>query len=663
MNQKEVMRALRKDDLSQSGLSKPATIRKLKYSEPLNQTQTYELTGIEDAVSYEIPYFGPRGEPLNYTRWKLFPIVESNQPKYIQVEKTIPRLYLPQLIDWEKVCADTSKRIIITEGEKKAACATNMGLPCIALGGVWSFTAKKWHLKEIPDWSWFNLKDREVEVCYDGDMYTNDNVAKALDALTAMLTKRGARVFVRHLPMTEGLSKLDDFLVTKGVKAYERLECNEADNSVQMSNLNDDLVYVKDIQGYFSTYESIIYGSERQLKRRYGSISVLSESGKPIAAIDEWVRWPFMRMADRMTYAPGQPQFVDGCINDWKGWGTEPSRGNCKEFLEVIRSIDGWEWLLQWLAYPIQNPGVKLFSACLIWSVEQGTGKTFIGDVMRDIYGDNSNVISSVELHDDGMVWMRNKQFILGEEVSQTRSRADAGILKHMITGDTVTVNEKYVPSYKLPNCANFMFTSNKPDAIILDQSDRRFFVGKLDKTRPLKFWNALDRWRKKENGPAAFMYYLQNTVDCSNFNPRAAPPVTEEKRQMQNAGLTSVQQWVADLLMDPESVVASKWDDQTARATMKRDVFSIENLIQWLPDDLERGSNRVQLSNALVTLGAIRNSSPVRLSNGKQVKLFAIQNLEYWKERVGRNTEWSANHEKKMAPIGKKTTTRRKKP
>jgi hypothetical protein len=465
----------------------------------MSQVQTVAETGIEDAVAYQIPYFGPRGEDLQYLRWKLFPVTDDDIGiKYTQVDKTIPRLYLPPLVDWSKICEDVDQRLIITEGEKKAACATNMGMPCIALGGVWSFTSKKWHLKEIPDWKWFDMKGREIEVCYDGDMYTNDNVARALDALTGLLTKKGARVFVRHLPTVDGLSKLDDFLVAKGRKAYEALHVAEAPNSELMSQLNEDLCYIKNTQTYFSTHERILYGDVGRLKRRYGSMTILAESGKQIAAVDEWVKWPFMRMADRMTYAPGEPQFIRGELNDWPGWGVEAKRGEVSQFLDVIKSIDGWEWLLKWLAYPVQNPGAKMFSAVLIWSVEQGTGKTFIGDVMRDIYGRNSNVITSVELHDESFVWLRNMQFILGEEVSQRRSIADSGLLKHIITNDTITINEKYVPTYKLPNCANLMFTSNKPDAIIMDRNDRRFFVGKLDKSRPLSFWRKLDRWRHR---------------------------------------------------------------------------------------------------------------------------------------------------------------------
>jgi hypothetical protein len=87
----------------------------------------------------------------------------------------------------------------------------------------------------------------------------------------------------------------------------------------------------------------------------------------------------------------------------------------------------------------------------------------------------------------------------------------------------------------------------------------------------------------------------------------------------------------------------------------MKKDVFAIAHIIDWLPDDL-KNTSRVALSNALVRCGAVRNSSPVRLSAGKQVKLMAIQNLDYWRERVGKNKEWAENFERKARKTGKVT-------
>jgi len=660
VSKEETGRALRLDDLQRSGLDKPGIIKKLGFSAMLSKTQTSADTGIDDAVAYTIPYYSPRGEDLDYCRWKIFPLTDDDLSiRYTQDEKTIPHLYLPPLVDWMKICGDTSQRLIITEGEKKAACATNMGLPAIALGGVWAFTSKKWHLKKISDFDWFDWRGREVEVCYDGDMYTNENVAKALDALVGLLSKLGARIFIRRLPTMDGISKLDDFLVAKGVKSYLKLECPEADTSREMSNLNDDLCYVKDIMSWFSTHERILYGAEAQIRRRYGDIKIMSDTGKTIAAIDEWMCWPHRRMVERITYAPGHAQFVNGELNDWPGWGVDARRGTCGMFLDLIKSVENWEWFLKWLAYPIQNPGAKMFTAVMIWSVEQGTGKTFIGDVMRDIYGDNANVITSVELHDDSLVWAQNKQFILGEEVSQTRNRSDAGILKHLITGSVVRVNQKYVKQYELPNRCNFMFTSNQPDAIFIDRTDRRFFVGELNRQRPQKWWRELDKWRKRDGGPSFFRHYLENNVDCSKFDPEERPPETEDKKQMQFMGMTSLEQWVHELIEDPVTVLEGGGNG-LGKLHKGRDVFKVEQLVDFLPENLEREANNVKVGKALTKMGAVRGGN-VRLSPGKgQARLYAIRNLEYWRDNAASKRLWAENFEGKPAtkPAKKKVTS-----
>ena len=658
MARKDVLHELRKVDLAASGLDKPSVVRKLGLGDMLSQVQTEADTGVENAVSYVIPYYGPQGEDLKYHRWKLFSLTDEDIGiKYAQDEKTIPRLYLPPLMDWEKFCADPSQRLIITEGEKKAACATLMGLPCISVGGVWSFKSKKWNLSKIPDFEWFDWKGREVEVCYDGDMYKNENVAKALDALVGLLSKLGARIFIRRLPTMDGISKLDDFLVAKGVTPYLKLECPEADTSREMSNLNEDLVYVKDIMSWFSIHERILYGAEAQIRRRYGDIRIMSDAGKPIAAIDEWMRWPHRRMVERITYAPGNPQFVHGELNDWPGWGVEAKRGSCGMFLDLLKSVENWEWLLKWLAYPIQNPGAKMFTAVMIWSVEQGTGKTFIGDVMRDIYGENANVITSIELHDDSLVWAQNTQFILGEEVSQTRSRSDAGILRHLITGSTVRVNQKYVKQYELPNRCNFMFTSNQPDAIFIDRTDRRFFVGELNRQRPQKWWRELDKWRKRDGGPSHFRHYLEHNVDCSQFDPEERPPETEQKLQMQFMGMTSLEQWVCELMEDPVTVLEGGGGG-IGKLHRGRDVFRVEQIIDFLPENLEREANNVKVGKALTKMGAVRGGN-VRLSPGKgQARLYAIRNLDYWRDHTSNKKLWAENFEGRPVKSVKKKVT-----
>ena len=645
MSDIKIAKLARNEDLALSGLDKPATIKKLGLATVLNVEQTRELTGLEQqCVSYEIPYFDLDGKKLKHSRWKIISVSDDIPLKYYQEPKTIPRLYFPALVDWRKIATDSGQRIIITEGEKKAAKACLDGMPALGLGGVWNWKSKKWAMPEIKDFDWIEWRGREVEVCYDADLSENENVARALAALCGMLAKRGARVFIRYLPSVEGCDSLDEFLVNKSVKAYLDLACHEADFSREMQQFNDDLMYVKRIQSYYSTYEQIVYPTYLRLQQRYGDIKVMSESGKPTPAIKEWSEWPHRRMVDSFTYEPGRPRIVDDMYNEWHAWGMEPKKGDCKQFLEVVKSIDDWPWLLKWLAYPLQYPGTKMYTSVVIWSPETGTGKTFIGSVMQDLYGpENTSTITSDDLHDERKAWAKNKAFVLGEEVSSAYYKSDTGRLKNLITGKTITINEKYEKPYDIRNTVNFMFTSNNPDAMKIERQDRRYWVGRLDGGRSAAFWTKLDKWRR-DGGAAHFMHYLLHNVDCSKFNPRDKAPETAEKEHMIYSSMTDIEQWVHNFLLDPEQAFGDM-----ATTIKGQELFTVKSLVGLASgalNDVKVSPQRLGI--ALSNAGVIKpTGGTVRLGTARTERLFAARNMEYWKTKINDPAAWAAHYNK----------------
>jgi hypothetical protein len=88
---------------------------------------------------YVIPYFDLHGQPIPYFRAKLF----DYKPKYKQVKNSPNHVYFPLnfLASFVALPKD-GKYIVITEGEKKAACACKIGIPTIAFGGVDSWQNK-----------------------------------------------------------------------------------------------------------------------------------------------------------------------------------------------------------------------------------------------------------------------------------------------------------------------------------------------------------------------------------------------------------------------------------------------------------------------------------------------------------------------------------------
>ncbi len=630
---------IRDSDLEPSGLADPKIIKKLGMTKVLDEAETEEQLGIKKALAYEIPYFAPDGSRLKFSRWKIIPVADALDLKYYQEAKSIPHVYLPPLVDWVKICADPSQRIVITEGEKKAACACLHGLPTMGLGGVWMHKATKYGLAMLRDFNWFDWREREVEICYDADTAENDDVRKAQDNLIVSLRQRGARVFVRLLPARDGIGKLDDFLVKRGREEYEELDCEEAGGSRELYAFNRELMFVDETKDYFAPESGIFYYRHEELVRRYGSIKIVGESGKPMRAIDAWVEWANRRMVRAITYEPGQPEIVDGAYNMWRP-GPEPKRGDATPFLEVIREIENWRWFLQWLAYPLQHPGTKLFTAVLIWSREQGTGKSFIGRVMREIYGPrNSGSITSSQLAEKFNGWAYNKQFIVGEEVSDYAAKGDTHALKALITEPHVQVRMMRRDAFEAPNHVNFYFSSNEPAPLKIEDADRRFFVAALPKRRTVEFWKKLDDWRR-DGGSAAFHYYLLTKVDCSDFDPQAAAPTTTEKRAVVYAGKTEVEQWCADLMTDPDMARPRG----TAKLRKDQDVFSVDAIYSWYATDRSSPAPRHVFGRALRSAGAIGPSEAVLLPSGERRRMVAIRNLEKWTALRTVYKAWSEN-------------------
>jgi Domain of unknown function (DUF3854) len=108
----------------------------------------------------------------------------------------------------------------ITEGAKKADCAAQRGLCCVALTGVWNWrgTNESGGRAALADWHDIPLNDRDVVIAFDSDVARKSSPNKALVELARYLSGKGARVRYLHLPDDGDKTGLDDFLVDHRVE-------------------------------------------------------------------------------------------------------------------------------------------------------------------------------------------------------------------------------------------------------------------------------------------------------------------------------------------------------------------------------------------------------------------------------------------------------------
>lgn len=645
-----------KKDLEASGLVKH-DIKKLQIS-ALTAKQIKALSGIDCLGGYKIVY--PQLNNKNgksFYRVKLFheeakknPLRKSEKEikktKYWQPSNSLPHLYFNPLANWNNVAKDIAKPIIITEGEKKALKATQEGFTTIALGGVYSFKCKRLNQSLIDDFNLINWQQREVTIIYDSDLLTNPMVRQAQLELAEQLTELGAFVHIGQILPDNINDKmgLDDMFVKYGKKTMDRINRIEVEQCAKLYAMNDELAYIENPSSlYLINKKQFITPNLATTLHFANQFYTTTKNDKLVKkpVIKDWLEWTHRRTHNAVEYAPGQPRVIpdNNNLNLWHGWGVEPAKGTVRPFLNLLDHIfadnhDFKKWFLQWLAYPIQNPGYKMLNCVLLWSLQTGTGKSFIGYIMGDLYGrENFSVVDQEQLHSSFNDWAAHKQFILGEEITGVERRKDADRIKNMITRETITVNKKFQPAYTIKDCANYLFTSNHPDAFMLERHDRRFAVHEIKTDRQsADFYRKVDKWRR-EGGVSALHHYLLTRVNCSNFNPYDESIFTDDKQNMIDLSMSDVDMFCELLAKDPKQVLLAGGEE------IERDLYTLEELLNFYDPQQALKTSRIALSKSLRRAGIYKCKVTSTASGSKN--LFAVRNVDYWKrathsERAG---------------------------
>lgn len=611
----------------------PLTAEQLKKKYP--DLTKFPLSG------FVLPYYTIEGQPTSFFRFRFLEepvrsgfdrLIEHKAIRYVQPAGEAPRVYFPP---GQKLIGQ--QRLYITEGELKAACAAKFGIPTIGLGGVWNFRTKDGIM--IPDLDGIPWDKIEAMIVYDSDAVQNHLVLMAENVLAREILRRSGHVNVIRLPQLEPGVKtgLDDFLVAEGLEAFNELEQEPFQESEALHQLNEEVVLIDnpgtlmrwsdgfkmDPHGFVHTHYA-----DRNYKQ---TIAGPNNSTRVIdkCAPKEWMKWPGRAKLERFTYKPGEDKIVKGELNIWKGWGVDKELikpGPVVLWTQLLDYIfrdtkpEHRRWFEQWLAYPLQHPGAKLFTACVLWGRIQGTGKTLIGHTMKRIYGPNYQEISNRELNSSFNEWSEGKQFVMGDEITGGDRYGVADRLKSMITGQTIYVNVKFEKPYNVPDTINYLFTSNHPDSFIVEDADRRYFIHEI-KSAPLPktfYTQQYDPWYKSDSIGHLFHYLLH--LPLEGFHPFAHAPETDAKREMVELNRNEAAVWVATLRDEPET--ALKVGDKSIEFSLctTRELYGMFN-----PEN--KRITEIQLGKELKRAGFERFTVYTRVA-GTQ-KLWAVRDRE----------------------------------
>lgn len=231
------------------------------------------------------------------------------------------------------------------------------------------------------------------------------------------------------------------------------------------------------------------------------------------------------------------------CINLFDGIAMDPAKGDVAPMLELVRYLTSrasentdecdeiLHWLLQWLAYPLQNVGAKMRTA-IVMHGDEGAGKNFLFDIIALIYGKYGCLVGQDELEDKFNDWRSCKLFVVGDEVSSRQELVhNKNRLKALITSPSVQINPKNLPRREESNHMNVVFLSNEITPLALDNSDRRYLVIYTPRAKDFAFYRELGKWRDSGGVEAFYDYLLAYPLD--GFDPYAPAPQTAAKRDL----------------------------------------------------------------------------------------------------------------------------------
>jgi Domain of unknown function (DUF3854)/Family of unknown function (DUF5906) len=625
--------------------------------EPTTAEQCRALKLPVSKAGFKIPYWGADGKQLKFFRYRYMEetrtgfqvAAKAKALRYAQPGGSPTEIYLPPLVKWAALLADPATPLLITEGELKSACATRHGMPCIGLGGVWSFMSTKKGDALLPALVDVDWTDRTVFICYDSDGATNPNVVQAESRLAARLVEAGAAVFICRIPtpeLAEGEETprkvgIDDYIVEHGVDSFKEniLELAfEFSASEALHKLSQRVVYVRNPGIMWdhqmrqrmapSAFKEHAFSNVHYFEKRE---SKLGTTLVKVSAAKAWMDWEHRAECPGLQFAPGQGRITDtGDLNTWTGWGLkEPVPGDVKPWHSLTKHVFGGEkeslkYFEQWAAFPIQNPGVKMHVAAAVWGPVHGSGKTLLGHTLMRIYGQaHSAELKDADLESSRYEWAENIQFALADDITSRGDRKFMRKLMTMITQKYIRLDPKYIPSYSVIDAINYYFTSNDPDALFMDDQDRRFFVHEV-RAGKYEAWREYVKWMKSDEGIAALWHYLLE-VDMEGFDPHAPAPTTLGKESMIELGKSELGAWVYELKQNTDSMLV--------RANLRGDLFTTTQLHLLFDPHGDKKASVNALGRELKRAGynAPGAGAKLRLPDGRTVSVYAVRNADHW--------------------------------
>ena len=250
-----------------------------------------------------------------------------------------------------------------------------------------------------------------------------------------------------------------------------------------------------------------------------------------------------------------------------------------------------FERFINWLAFIYQNR--QKTGVAWVLSGVQGTGKgIFYTRILRGLFGLHHAPMRYLRnMEEQFNLYMRDALFLVVDEFHM--ASASAGIrkmadqLKTQITERTITIRAMRSNQLEIPNYTNFIFLTNRADAVSIEPGDRRYNIAPSQENKLLDTFDDISD-KIDSNQIEKELWHLAGVLAAFNVDRRLAttPVDNSAKRVMRSVSMSVFEEFSEAVKVGNLTFFTDILDINTTTVLNSGDIDTAQRIVKaWIAD------------------------------------------------------------------------------
>jgi hypothetical protein len=276
-------------------------------------------------------------------------------------------------------------------------------------------------------------------------------------------------------------------------------------------------------------------------------------------------------------------QEINGYFNLWRGFTITPRAGSWQKLKNHIFNVvadeilEHYDYIIRWIAWSLQNPGKVAEVSLVLRSDQEGTGKGTLLRAVARLFGRHAKQIGNPKhLVGNFNGHLEDCCFLFSDEAFWAGDHKAEKALMGMITEPTLAIEHKGFPVVQCDNHLKLAFSTNSDWAVPAGAYARRYAVFEIkqiiEQSKKKAYFGGIDD-ELNNGGYSAILHELLN-MDLGDWHPRDNVPQTEALMLQKAASLSSVTEWLGELIAEGELPAIGKAPERFASSHALRESF-----------------------------------------------------------------------------------------